>query len=76
MADATNNATGDPKWTFHPAWSVNLSVPLYCLTIFGLLNFKNETIFNRFSAVGTITTRDILYVIIPRAAYATAWGII
>mgnify|MGYP000292955026 CR=1 FL=1 len=55
----SNSSYGDPKWTFHPAWSVNLSIPLFLITFFGLMNFKRETIFNRMGAIGGCTTRDI-----------------
>jgi len=56
------------KWTFSPWWSVNLSVPLYCLLIFGLLNFKRDTIFNRFSALGCVTTLILFIIVIYKAS--------
>ena len=58
---------GDPKWTFSRAWDVNFSVPLYFLIVFGLLNFKRETLFIRFNALGSITTFILGVVIIYKA---------
>ena len=63
----TRTALDDHKWTFSPWWDVNLSVPLYCLLVFGLLNFKRDTIFNRFSALGCITTIILFVIVIYKA---------
>ena len=60
-------SVGDPKWTFSRAWDVNFSVPLYFLIVFGLLNFKRETLFIRFNALGSITTFILGVVIIYKA---------
>ena len=50
-----------------PWWTDNLSVPLYCLVFYFLLNFKNDSIFSRLSAFGTLTNVILLAVLIWKA---------
>ena len=55
------------KATFSPYWSVNLAIPLYCLCIYGILNFRKNTIFNRLSAIAVVTNVVLFGVLIYKA---------
>jgi len=63
----SNVTAGDHKWTFNAGWDVNLTIPIYCLVVYGLLNFRNNAIFNRLGAVGNLTNIFIVAVLIYKA---------
>ena len=52
-------------WT---GWDLRTTVPLYCLTLFGLLNFKNMKFFYRLSIIGTLVVIMLAIIMIVKAA--------